>query len=96
MPGRLRPSTGKDRFMGNKGVNALPSLRWGLRQSQTWRFGLWKIWRFWAYLFGDRQRSGKKKQKHIFQAVSLKHLLRINEMSDKLVNAALFFKPHRM
>jgi len=35
VPGRLRPSTLKDRFTGNKGVNALPSLRMGYQQSQS-------------------------------------------------------------
>jgi len=56
MPGRLRPSTDKDRIMCNKGVNALPSIGLGLFESQSasvrlirqpsdevWRIGLWKI-----------------------------------------------------
>jgi len=30
VPGRLRPSTLKDRLVGNKGVNALQSLFWGI------------------------------------------------------------------
>jgi len=34
-PGRLRPSTDKDRFLGNKGINALPSLGWEFKLSQT-------------------------------------------------------------
>jgi hypothetical protein len=35
MAGRLRPSTNKDRFSGNKGVNVLPPLPWEFQQSQS-------------------------------------------------------------
>jgi len=31
MPGRLRPSIDKNIFMGNKGVNALSLIGWGLK-----------------------------------------------------------------